>query len=187
MNKPLHQNGFSLLEVLVAMIIIAVGLLGLAGLQARALEGEMESYQRAQALILLEDMANRINTNREAAQCYNLGDVVIGTDYSGTFVCDAYGTTDTQSIAISDLTAWNRLLQGSSETVDGTNVGAMIDARGCITLTTETATTRVFQITVAWQGLKATYDDADANGCASALYDGKRRYVSTTVRIPELS
>ena len=66
--KP--QRGALLLEVLVTLIILAIGLLGLAGLQARLQTLEMESYQRAQAILLLKDMANRIQTNQVAAASY---------------------------------------------------------------------------------------------------------------------
>lgn len=48
-----RQTGFSLLEVLVTVLILAFGLLGLAGLQARTMTTEMESYQRSVALVAL--------------------------------------------------------------------------------------------------------------------------------------
>ncbi|MHB1054222.1 MAG: type IV pilus modification protein PilV, partial [Thiobacillus sp.] len=64
------QRGTSLLEVLVTILILAIGLLGLAGLQARLQVSEMESYQRSQALILLDDMASRIAANRPNALSY---------------------------------------------------------------------------------------------------------------------
>ncbi|HEY0563491.1 MAG TPA: prepilin-type N-terminal cleavage/methylation domain-containing protein, partial [Methylophilus sp.] len=50
------QQGSTLLEVLITIVILAIGLLGLAGLQSRLHVSEMESYQRAQALVLLNDM-----------------------------------------------------------------------------------------------------------------------------------
>ena len=52
------------------MVIIAFGLLGMAGLQMRMQTSEMESYQRSQALLLLNDMANRIAANRNNAASY---------------------------------------------------------------------------------------------------------------------
>jgi len=57
--------GFTLIEILVALVILLVGLLGLVGLQAKGQQAEMESYQRTQALVLLQDLADRMNaTNR---------------------------------------------------------------------------------------------------------------------------
>ena len=61
------------MEILVALAILAIGLLGVAGLQSRMQSTEMESYQRVQALLLLEDMANRIQANSPAAASYVTG------------------------------------------------------------------------------------------------------------------
>ena len=52
------------------MIILLVGLLGLAALMTNSQKAEAESYQRAQALLLLQDMVGRINANRAVAGCY---------------------------------------------------------------------------------------------------------------------
>ena len=61
------QAGYLMIEVLITMFILAVGLLGVVGLQARAQQAETDSYQRTQALVLLRDMAARINANHEQA------------------------------------------------------------------------------------------------------------------------
>jgi type IV pilus assembly protein PilV len=67
------QRGTSMIEVLVTIVILTFGLLGLVGLQTKLQVSEMEAYQRAQALILLEDMANRIASNRNFAATYVTG------------------------------------------------------------------------------------------------------------------
>ncbi|MGE5027346.1 MAG: prepilin-type N-terminal cleavage/methylation domain-containing protein, partial [Betaproteobacteria bacterium] len=55
-THPSYRNaGFSMIEILVTLVILLIGLLGLAGLITRSQQAEMESYQRAQALILLQD------------------------------------------------------------------------------------------------------------------------------------
>ena len=64
------ERGITLVEVLVTMVILAIGLLGLVGLQARVQVLQIESYQRAQALMLLNDMAGRIANNRNHAADY---------------------------------------------------------------------------------------------------------------------
>ena len=63
---PKH-SGFSMLEVLVSIVIVAVGLLGMAGLSARSTTAEYEAYQRAQALILLSDMVMTLAYARNEA------------------------------------------------------------------------------------------------------------------------
>ena len=57
------QQGFTLLEVLVSLVILVFGLLGLIGMQAYTQVATFESYQRGQALILVQDMADRLSTN----------------------------------------------------------------------------------------------------------------------------
>lgn len=185
-----------MIEVLVSLLIITFGLLGLAGLQARATQGELESYQRAQALILLSDMADRLTSNRYAAACYaittNANDgtpFVGGTAASAPAACGlAVGDTDSRARANQDLTEWHELLLGSAEVGSGGSmVGAMVGARGCISV--NTATPPEYTIAVAWQGTVDTV--SSSNNCAKAgnLYgsDGKRRVVSTAVVIPVLN
>src|SRR5437016_3217449 len=122
----LRQSGFLMLEVMIAVVILALGLLGLAGLQARAHQSENESYQRVQALALLRDMADRINANRANAASYiTPTSAPLGT--GATKDCSAPTAT-----ADVDLCAWSQALLGAGETLGSTNVGAMLGARGCI-------------------------------------------------------
>lgn len=58
-------NGFTLIEVLVAMVIMAIGLLGLASLQALALKDNQAAYFHSQANFLLYEMSDRIRANAE--------------------------------------------------------------------------------------------------------------------------
>lgn len=59
-------HGFTLLEVLVAIVILAIGLLGIAGLQLNNLRYSAQSAARAQASLLAEQMAERIRSNPAA-------------------------------------------------------------------------------------------------------------------------
>lgn len=63
-------KGFSLLEVMIAMVILSVGLLGLAGMQVIALENSHESSSRNQAIILAYSMSDRMIANRQAQDAY---------------------------------------------------------------------------------------------------------------------
>ncbi len=80
-----RQSGFSMIEVLVTLIILLVGLLGLAGLMVQSQRSEVESYQRVQALVLLQQMAGRINANRLAgATCYAFTSATVANPYPGS-------------------------------------------------------------------------------------------------------
>lgn len=154
-------HGFSLIEVLVTIVILIIGLLGLAGLQARALTSQMESYQRAQALTLLKDMANRLQANGGQNNGANVITYTLnnplgtgGTNPVGGASCAAGA-----SIAAIDLCEWHNALLGAAETQGaGNNVGAMIGARGCIYQVAAPATGFAAQylIVVSWQGINNT-------------------------------
>jgi len=68
-----RQRGMSLLEVLVAVVILAIGALGMAGLQMRALKGGQSSIQRSQAVIMSNYMLDAIRADRQNAANYTLG------------------------------------------------------------------------------------------------------------------
>ncbi len=59
-------NGFSLLEVLITMVILSIGLLGLAGLQVQSLRFNHYAFMRSQASMLAYAMADRMRANRFA-------------------------------------------------------------------------------------------------------------------------
>ncbi len=186
---PAPQRGFTLIEVLVSLLILVFGLLGMIGLQARTQIATFESYQRGQALILVQDMADRIATNRHAAGCYVTA-TPLGTAFGGTPACTAsVGTTTTRALATADLVAWNNALQGAAETLGTSKVGAVLGARGCVTYT---AATNSYRVAVAWQGMAETVaptaGDAAAT-CGQGSYgasDSLRREVHITVRIASL-
>jgi type IV pilus assembly protein PilV len=171
-----------MIEVLVSMVIIAIGLLGLAGAQLQAQQAELDAYRRAQALVLLQDIANRVRANHSTARCYET-DGFIGQG-SDPVACSGWGTSDTRQLADEDLTAWNDLLEGRADTLaSGAAVGSMPGARGCIAYDVGA---EEYTLTVAWQGQSETV--VPSNACASGAYgpDARRRTVSRTLAIPEL-
>lgn len=63
-------RGFSLIEVLIALIILSVGMLGIAGLYVHSMQAGRTSMFRHQAVILAGDVADRIRANPRAAAAY---------------------------------------------------------------------------------------------------------------------
>lgn len=176
------QRGALLLEVLVTIVILAIGLLGLAGLQAKLQSSEMESYQRAQALVLLNDMSNRIATNRNAALDY-----VTATALGAGMACPTTTSTQTER----DAAEWCRTLQGAAETSGMNDVGAMVGGRGCV----ESAGANTYMVTVTWQGLVPISSPPASVTCGQGEYDTAgtscindlcRRAITTIVRIATL-
>jgi len=176
-----------MIEVLVTLVIIAFGLLGMAGLQTRLQISELESYQRSQALLLLNDMANRVATNRSNAASYVTGP---SAPMGAGITCPTAVATAAQR----DLKEWCEALQGAAETtVSGgvtSKVGAMIGGRGCV----ETVGSD-YLITVAWQGMIPISAPASSVACGASAYNATgsschddlcRRVVTTLVRVATL-
>jgi type IV pilus assembly protein PilV len=186
------QSGFTMLEVLISIFIMTVGLLGLAGLQVRAQQAELESYQRAQALILANDMVDRINSNRKAATCYNFSTAGTGAPFAGTAAsaptCTSGGTTETRARANLDLDEWHQALLGAAEQLGGASVGAMVGARGCVSEDNSVSPAR-WRISVAWQGVAPLRNPTDVDSaytCGTGQYGSDetiRRVVSVTFPI----
>lgn len=186
------QRGISLVEVLVTMLILAIGLLGLVGLQARLQILQMEAYQRAQALMLLKDMSSRIANNRNDADAYITGTTGLDAPLGAGMTCPAADPSDNRHAA--DAREWCNALQGAGESLNGSRVGAMVGGRGCV----EDVGPGAYLVTVAWQGLAPISASAPPasvacglnqyNGGAGSVCTGDlcRRAVTTLVIIPDL-
>lgn len=175
-----------MLEVLVTIVILAFGMLGLAGLQSKIFVAEMESYQRAQAVVLMNDMVERINANRNNAATYVLGaGTTLGTGDTQPADCSA-----TAAGLARDKCEWSNALKGAAETSGSTKVGGIIGALGCITLiqakdeTAGICRPGIYLVSVAWQGLNATSAPSATCGQNSFGSDDRlRRTISARVSI----
>ncbi|MBF0179027.1 MAG: prepilin-type N-terminal cleavage/methylation domain-containing protein [Magnetococcales bacterium] len=208
MNATSHSRmrGFSLLEILITMLIVSVGLMGMAGVISRVQVAGMEAYQRSQALIILDEIAQRLNVNRNTLSCFRFTtDTVNGIPYIGVdgtvslpVNCAAGTISAYNTLADNAVQALQDRLQGAAETKAGVNVRPMIGARACISYDAATELTDsvgalitgtgLYTVTVAWQGLAAT--QAPTAACANNLYgasDAWRRAVSTTIRFANLT
>ncbi len=183
--RPQHL-GFVLVEVLITVMILAFGLLGLLGLQSKIQLAEVDSFQRAQAILLLSDMSERINAHRWQAASY-VSSSPIGTGDSQP--ADSDCTTKAMGQP-RDICEWSNVLKGSAEKKSSNDVGAMIGARGCIEQiqapVVGTCTPGIYRVTVGWQGLSQTL--ASSLTCANTgLYGGEtyRRAIATRVTVGE--
>ena len=105
--------GFTLIEVLIAMVVLAVGLLGLAALQTTSLKNNQSAYFRSQATQLAYDITDRMRTNKlgVAAGNYNLGS-------AGARDC-ALNTCTTAQMAAYDIAEWNAALAAQLPSGEG--------------------------------------------------------------------
>lgn len=91
------QRGFSLLEILVAIIVLSIGLLGLAGLQVSGMKANQGAYLRTQANALAYDIIERMRANVTPA---------ITGAYVGEWQCAGYESSGLNTIAARDIDAW---------------------------------------------------------------------------------
>jgi type IV pilus assembly protein PilV len=179
-----RQRGLTLIELLISILIISLGLLGLARLQMSMQLSDMESYQRAQALLLLNDISSRMTANANNASNYVTGTT---SPVGSGMTCPTATATRQQA----DLADWCNSLQGAAE-VGGGNVkaGAMLGGRGCI----QALGSNQYMITVAWQGMSPVSAPPGSVACGSGSYNGGsgcsndlcRRVVTTVVRVATL-
>ncbi len=116
-------RGFSLIEVLVALLVLAIGLLGLAALQAQGLRFNHDAYVRTQATHIAYDIVDRMRANSANAAAYTAPDTGAA--------CDPLAATVTE-----DLNCWYRGLAAAIP--GGTGVIAA------------NATANFFDVTVRW-------------------------------------
>jgi type IV pilus assembly protein PilV len=186
-GRRTSSSGSTLVEVLVTIVLVAFGLLGMAGLQVRMQLSDTESYHRAQALLLVTDMASRLAANRMSGPSYVTGaESPLGTSKD----CDGLaGSTQAQL----DLREWCLALQGAAESSGSHRQGAVIGGRGCV----EQAADGDYMVTVVWQGLTPAGAPPASLGCGSGTYDGGagspcsgdrcRRFVTMLVRMGQLA
>jgi type IV pilus assembly protein PilV len=119
MKRRIEQKGFSLTEVLVSILVLAIGIIGAAGMQLRALRTSQQSAFQAAALELAVEMADRMRMNDRAMHSAEEGDPFLGLDYSTrtepvapTTLC--YGrnaSCDAAQMARFDIYEWERRLK----------------------------------------------------------------------------
>jgi type IV pilus assembly protein PilV len=178
-----RQSGTTMTELLITLVILSIGLLGLAKFQAQLQLSQLEAYQRAQALVLLNDMAGRLANNRNHAAAY-----ITTTPVGAGVNCPTATTTRQQA----DTNEWCNALQGAGETTGSSKLGAMIGGRGCIA----SMGSSEYLVTVAWQGLIPASTPPASVACGKDSYNGDtgapcsddrcRRAVTTLVRFAAL-
>jgi len=174
MNRQYSRRpvGFALVEVLVTIVLLVIGLLGLAALQSKTSVVQMEAYQRAQALMLAQDMADRIAARKASAASY------VGNNYGTGVEQNCSGLT---GYAL-DTCNWSNAIRGASEKLGTERVGTLVGGRGCIINPAD----RQYAVVVVWQGLVATAAPGVSCGLNSYGADTLRRAVVVPIRFADL-
>ncbi len=175
-----YQSGFSLLEVLIALLILSIGLLGIAGLQVTSKRINQEAIQRTTATMLARDMIERMRANASqfTAIYTNAGAGWEFTPSAGitTADTDCFNVTcDAATLASYDLYEWENAILGITEVSGGgANTGGLVTPTACITVPGGSPAGTVV-IAIAWRGMVAIPDQPapgkNACGDGTGLYD----------------
>lgn len=108
-HTPLQpQRGVTLIESLVALVVIALGILGILGVQMRTLTDTQTGVRRAQAIRLIEDMGERMKVNPNALA--NINAYVTAFADTPTLPNCASGCNAAQ-LAAYDVAVWKRIVR----------------------------------------------------------------------------
>jgi type IV pilus assembly protein PilV len=148
MNK---NTGFTLIEVLIAVVILAGGLLGLAALQATSLRNNQSAYNRSQATQLAYEMADRMRANVLGLAKYR----AMGVNPRAATAKSACYTTGCSwdDMAENDLYEWNCAIDGGCPNIAATLPGG----GGTASWATITSAAGVYTIAIQWD------DDQDGD------------------------
>lgn len=129
MSKIPRNSGFTLIEVMVALVILAVGLLGMASLMVRSQQSNEGAYSRSQASILAYDIIERMRTNKVQANPLETRTVSYATQ-SSAYVNAALPNCATPASgtqaagadqATQDVAQWCNSVRASLPNVDANN------------------------------------------------------------------
>ena len=163
------QTGFTLIEVLVTLLVTAIGLLGLAALQVSTINNGFEAHQRALVTALVDDMAERVRMNPLGVRAQSY--VAFESDAPCPNPSIIVETLSPEQRAALDECQWAAMLKGLSVKVaaaDADGIGAPIGAMGCLDTHVSPGGESVVRVAVAWQGLTAQV--APFAGCGSGQF-----------------
>ena len=144
-SMPRHARGMSLIEVMVSVLVLAVGLLGIAAMQSLALRGGQGSLESTQAVMATNSILEAIRSNRDQANAYNMAKT-----------CAVPASTGTT--ASNDRAAWISALKttiGSGVAADTTTCGQISNC--------DSANATNCTITVFWDDSRAGTDAGGTN------------------------
>ncbi len=124
-------RGFSLIEVLIALIILSVGMLGIAGLYVQSMQAGRTSMFRHNAVTLAGDIADRIRANPAAGDAYEATTGADNSCVNGGVNCSH------EQMAAHDIGLWQEQAEDSLP-------------NGKVTVTVDTSNPPNYRISVGW-------------------------------------
>lgn len=141
--KQIRQTGYTLLEVLIALIVFSIGLLGLGALLVSAVKGNHQAYHHSQAVYVAEAMADGMRANLAAVRAgsYNTGGLITTHGGSNCTNCSP------AQIAARDLGQW---VEMANRRLPNGGIGINCTAGTFVSVPANAAYDGICTITVGW-------------------------------------
>lgn len=168
------QTGATLLEVLVALVVLSLGCIVSAGLQATSQKTNHDAQQRLIATFLVNDIIEKMRTNPQGLATYG-GVALTGTTIQNepVPVCGNNTPCSPIELASHDRWEWEQAIAGSAIRAGNNNVGGLIQPTGCIVVNGGTV-----QVVLSWFGVDALSDTGVQSGVANCgIASNNRRQV----------
>lgn len=173
------QYGYLLVEVMVAMVIILLGVIGIAKVQHTSKSANAQAVQRTIASTLSDNLIERIRSNTAGIGTYFPSDSTVilkGNTTAPGQTCVAGSMCDPAQLAAFDIWEWEQNLIGVLETASGTNTGGLVDPIVCLRRPPGGGD-GIYHIAIAWRGQSrieqiAIAENANASTCGTLASDG---------------
>ncbi len=201
-NYILNNKGFSLIEIMISGFILALGLLGLAGMQSTAVKSTIEIQQRTLANSLIADITERMQLNRlwllETGNNYAIES--LATESLSAPNCVGSGgvfvNCSGEDIKNNDLYEWKQKFSGAEINSSTAGEKGLIEADACIAVQSVTGSdAELVKVVISWfstvKSKDAAYASASTDLTATCGTDGSnnrhRRQLSIETYISKSS
>jgi type IV pilus assembly protein PilV len=154
-----RQEGFTLIESMVAFVMLVGGLLGVFQLHLTAKRGNHEAFEYTQAHALASAIVARMRLNNRQLSSYVASNYGSGTISPPLTACVSPPTDEPlcspQEMAQWDQYVWDQMVAGRNERLGDRSIGAPASRTGCITRTENTV-----EVVVTWEGMEAIANNA---------------------------
>ena len=185
-----RQFGVSMIEVLIALVLLAIGVLGIAGLQIISKRNNYDSAQRTVSAALATNLYERMraNASQPALLQYlnsagnGLGSGKTGSGQQGSEpspkCASSVTTCNATQLATHDVWYWEQQLNGAGETISGAQTGGLVLPLACLTGPSGGGT-GLYTLVIVWRGT-TTLPDNTAVTCGLGAKDSSGNFIYGT-------
>ena len=120
MRRQNHPSGFTLIEVMTAIVVFSIGLIGLGFLMTSAVRSNQVGFQHTQAVFAAETLLDRMRANLRGVNDGRYTGTVSGATATPGNLCGATSPCSPQDVATRDLWQWGRLIGQTLPNASGT-------------------------------------------------------------------